>query len=70
MGVLTNIISGDLTLYTEDGTELSARTDIDLARKWAEHEYGSTRWSALSMSQQMVEVADALTALRSAYACG
>lgn len=60
-------IFGDLSITVDDGTTLTAGSDIALARKWAEHDSGPVAWSAMSRSQQWATIADALGKLRDAY---
>lgn len=60
-------ILGELSLTVEDGTVLTARTDVALATQWAEHTLG-TGWDSLTYGQQMAHVSDALAELRRAYA--
>lgn len=62
-------ITGDLTITTEDGTILSASTDLGLAWKWAEHENGET-WAGMPTSDRNASVAEALAELRRAAANG
>lgn len=61
----TEPIIGDLSIVTEDGTELTASSDLQLAWKWAEHEHGDY-WQHMSYGRQCSDVADALAALREA----
>lgn len=56
-------ISGNLSLDTQDGTTLTARTDIALARAWARHESGE-QWDSMTRGEQANEVGAALTELR------
>ena len=58
-------IIGALSLTLADGTELTASTDVGLAREWCRAEYG-TEWDGLTFGQQCSEIAEALAALRSA----
>lgn len=58
-------IIGELSLTLPDGTTLTDRTDVGLARQWAEHEHG-TEWAALTFGQQTAQTAAALQALRAA----
>lgn len=58
--------TGDLSLTLADGTELHDRTDVGLARQWAEHEHGPEAWAALSFTGQSIETAAALDGLRRA----
>jgi hypothetical protein len=64
---MTTPILGDLSLTTEDGTVLSARTDVGLAQQWAEHTLGSA-WTSLTYSQQTAHVSEALAELRRTHA--
>jgi hypothetical protein len=61
-------VIGDLNLQLEDGTILTAGTDVALARQWAEHLHGPEGWKQLTATQQAATVADALRELRVAYA--
>lgn len=58
--------TGELSITLADGTELHDRTDVGLARQWAEHEHGPEAWAALSFTAQSVETAAALDGLRRA----
>lgn len=66
----TTPATGQLSITLPDGTELYARTDVVLARKWAEHECGPAAWAALPYPQQIVETTAALAELRRAAAAG
>jgi hypothetical protein len=61
-----------VSITTEDGTELEANSDVNLARMWAEHEVnvrnGAGGWEALSFGQRCEHVSDALGELRRALA--
>lgn len=59
-------VIGDLTIMTEDGTELRAGSDIALAWLWAEHENGAEKWAAMPKALQWADVSDALGELRRA----
>ena len=48
-----------LMMKMDDGTVLSAATDLELARKWAAHIWGEA-WARVSHGRQSVEVAAAL----------
>ena len=62
-------ILGDLSIELENGTVLTDRTDLGLARKWAEYENGP-EWDGLTFVEQNVKISIALDALRKAYAAG
>lgn len=64
---MSNAITGELSLTLADGTTITDRTDVGLARQWAEHEHGPEAWAALSFTQQSIETAAALDALRRAH---
>lgn len=59
-------ITGSLRIDTQDGTTLTARTDVALARAWARHESGE-QWDGLTRGEQANEVGAALTELRRCY---
>ena len=61
-------MTGALSMTLEDGTVLTARTDVRLAEQWAEHQHGPTAWAALTFGDRIREVSAALTALRAAAA--
>jgi len=63
-----DIITGDLEFTLEDGTRLTARTDIGLASQWAEHQTGADAWAALSFHERNLHIAATLDALRKAWA--
>lgn len=60
-------IIGDLSITLTDGTTLTDRTDVGLARQWAEHEHGPQGWANLTLLRRNTETALALRALR--HAC-
>ncbi len=61
------ITAEDLSITLEDGRELTGRTPVELAHKWAEAEHGE-EWSKLSPAKQSLEIAHALEALNRAAA--
>ena len=67
---MSRAIIGSLSITTQDGTVLTATSDLALAWKWAEHEHGATEWGAMSQTARNVSVAEALGALREAHANG
>lgn len=64
---MSNAITGDLSITTQDGTVLEDTTDLGLAWKWAEHEHGAD-WASLSTLEKNRTVALALAELRRACA--
>jgi len=66
---MSRAIIGSLSITTQDGTVLTATSDLALAWKWAEHEHGAL-WDAMSRADRNVSVAEALGALREAHANG
>lgn len=63
------ITAAELSITLEDGRELTARTPVELAHKWAEAEHGD-EWQTLSPAKQSIEIAHALKALNRAAAQG
>ncbi|PWJ23012.1 hypothetical protein ATK17_3903 [Branchiibius hedensis] len=59
-------IVGDLSLTTEDGATLSARTDVGLAEAWVRHTLGR-QWDQLTYGEQTRQVSEALAELRRAH---
>ena len=62
---MTQSLIGDLSITMEDGTVLTARTDVALAEKWAAFVYGE-RWSTMTFGERTRETSDALRELRRA----
>lgn len=62
----TAAIGGDPSLDMQDGTTLTARTNVGLARAWARHALGD-RWDDLTRAEQSQHVAEALRELRRIY---
>lgn len=62
----TAAIVGDLSLDMQDGTTLTARSDVGLAREWARHALGE-RWGSLTRGEQAQHVEEALRELRRTY---
>lgn len=63
-------LTGDLTITLADGTQLTDSTDLGLAWRWAEHEYGTQGWADMKFSDKTQAAADALAAIRAAAAEG
>lgn len=59
-------ILGDLSLTVEDGTTLTARTDVALAEQWARHTLGEA-WDSLTYGEQVRHTSEALAELRRAH---
>lgn len=59
-------IVGDLSLTVEDGSTLTASTDVALAEQWAKHTLAE-QWETLSYAEQVRHVSEALAVLRRAY---
>ncbi len=59
------ITAEHLTITLEDGRELTGRTPVELAHKWAEAEHGD-EWQQLSAAKQSIEITAALDALNMA----
>ncbi len=59
------ITAEHLTITLEDGRELTGRTPVELAHKWAEAEHGD-KWQQLSAAKQSMEITAALDALNRA----
>lgn len=63
---MSTALVGDLSITAADGTVLTDRTDVGLARQWAAHEYGPAEWDAMTWIEQNREVGAALAGLRTA----
>lgn len=66
MHTKTSPILGELSLTVEDGTTLTASTDVALAEQWARHTLGEA-WDGLTYSEQVGHVSEALAELRRTY---
>lgn len=66
MQTKTSPILGELSLTVEDGSTLTARTDVALAEQWARHTLG-TGWDSLTYAEQVRHTSEALAELRRAY---
>lgn len=62
-------IIGELTITTDDGTDLTAPSDLQLAWKWAEYEHGS-EWAGMRYTERCASVSLALQELRRAFNAG
>lgn len=63
---MTQPIIAQLTITLEDGTTLTGRHDLELARRWAEHVYRD-EWATLSFAEQSSVVAAALGRVRESF---
>lgn len=66
MHTQTSPIVGELSLTVEDGTTLTAGTDVALAEQWARHALAEA-WDGLTFAQQVRHTSDALAELRRTY---
>lgn len=59
-------IVSPLFIVTEDGTTLTGSSDVEVARKWAEHVYGP-EWATTPFGEQSEAVAIALQKIRAEF---
>lgn len=45
-------VTGALSMTLDDGSTLTARTDVRLAEQWAEHQHGPVARAALTFGQR------------------